>query len=634
MEDLIGKTVDNYQITSELGKGGMGIVYLAYDVQLDRKVAIKMLNSRTIGKENFIQRFKREAKNQAKLTHPNIVTVYGFIEYFDLLGIVMEYVEGESLEKVIYRQKRLHLFDAVYILKQVLAGIGYAHSKGFIHRDMKPSNIIFNKEGVAKIMDFGISKSLFEKGVTQTGAKVGTVLYMSPEQIKGTAITPVSDIYSIGCTFYEMVTGLPPFYSESEYDVMDGHLKSVPAKMSERIPGIPTIVDKVISKSLNKAPNERYADCNEFLVALREIDKYIAGQQLGAQTPPPRRKKTEKEKKEQKSGSIVAFLGFIVIFLGLAYFIYSQVDRLFKSGVPETLKKHSIQTLFSGDSDYFSDIEEQTTNTLFALNSIDFYNATRGVAAGDSGVVLATNNAGETWNTINLNTKATFNDVFIKSGGKAFIVGDSSRIYTSDTYNSWQRIPMRENFTFLKIHFKDELNGYILGANGILFSTNNGGESWIQIGVNTSNALYGIDFIDSQRGFIVGWNGLVLATEDGGSTWIQKESFTRRYLKSVDFVGEVGLAVGGGGVIYRSIDAGDSWEAMSSGQVNALEQVKFLDENKAIILGRRGIILYTEDRGNNWEVIDTQVYVHFKDTDVYENVVYISGVNGTILRLL
>ena len=171
MDKIIGQKIENYQIISILGKGGMGIVYKAYDVKLDRHVAIKMLNSQMTDKLRFIERFKREAKNQAKLSHPNIVTVYGFIEYEGVLGIVMEYVEGESLEKVIRRQKRLNLFDALYIGTQILSALGYAHSKGFIHRDIKPSNIIFNKEGVAKIMDFGISKSLFEKGMTKNRFK-------------------------------------------------------------------------------------------------------------------------------------------------------------------------------------------------------------------------------------------------------------------------------------------------------------------------------------------------------------------------------------------------------------------------------------------------------------------------------
>ena len=275
MENLIGKLIDNFRIVSILGKGGMGIVYKAYDTKLDRYVAIKMLNSQIQNREQFIERFKREAKNQAKLTHPNIVGVYGFIEYSDLLGIVMEYVEGESLEKVIDRQSRFNLYDVIYILKQMLLGLGYAHSKGFVHRDVKPSNIILNKEGITKIMDFGISKSLFEKSSTITSSKIGTVYYMSPEQIKGADVTNRSDIYSLGCTAYEMILGQPPFDAVSEYEVMDSHLKKQPVKISSKLAGIPEQVDTVLLKAMAKSPMDRYGSCEEMLTDVNELDKHV-----------------------------------------------------------------------------------------------------------------------------------------------------------------------------------------------------------------------------------------------------------------------------------------------------------------------------------------------------------------------
>ena len=275
MENLIGKMIESYRIVSVLGRGGMGIVYKAYDTQLDRYVAIKMLNSQVQDKERFIERFKREAKNQAKLSHPNIVTVYGFIEYSDLLGIVMEFVEGESLEKVIERQGRFNLYDVIYIIKQLLLGIGYAHSKGFVHRDIKPSNIILNKEGVSKIMDFGISKSLVENNMTKTGSKIGTVYYMSPEQVRGDEVTNRSDIYSIGCTAYEMIVGQPPFEFQSEYEVMDAHLKKNPPYVSDKIKNIPDLVDKILQKSLEKNPLNRYTTCEEMYNDFQELDKDV-----------------------------------------------------------------------------------------------------------------------------------------------------------------------------------------------------------------------------------------------------------------------------------------------------------------------------------------------------------------------
>jgi serine/threonine-protein kinase len=145
---MVGKTIDNYKVVAILGEGGMGIVYKAFDLKLERFVALKILSPQAFTNPNFIARFKREAKNQAKLTHPNIVPVYGFTEENNTLGIVMEYVEGETLEHLIRRKGHLDLIEALTILEQVLTGIGYAHSKGFVHRDIKPSNIIINNEGI------------------------------------------------------------------------------------------------------------------------------------------------------------------------------------------------------------------------------------------------------------------------------------------------------------------------------------------------------------------------------------------------------------------------------------------------------------------------------------------------------
>jgi serine/threonine-protein kinase len=339
MENLIGKLIDNYRIVSVLGKGGMGIVYKAYDTKLDRYVAIKLLNAQMQNREQFVERFKREAKNQAKLAHPNIVAVYGFIEYSDLLGIVMEYVEGESLEKVIERQGRFNLYDVIYILKQMLLGLGYAHSKGFVHRDIKPSNIILNKEGITKIMDFGISKSLFDKDITRTSTKMGTVYYMSPEQIKGSDITNRSDIYSIGCTAYEMIVGQPPFDSSSEYEVMDGHLKRTVPKISTKLAGIPEQVDKLLQKALEKNPLDRYSTCESMLAEVNQLDQYVNKLYTGYFQKPEQKPKG----KSYKTLATLTYSAIIVAMLGLTYFVYVQVDDLITSNRLDKFKKNKSQ---------------------------------------------------------------------------------------------------------------------------------------------------------------------------------------------------------------------------------------------------------------------------------------------------
>ncbi len=250
MDNQIGQKIENYRFLSIIGRGGMGIVYLALDEKLQRKVAIKVLNSSHISNRgHVIERFKSEAQNHAQLLHQNIVTVYGFLEFNNQFAIVMEYVEGESLDKVMERNKKIHLFDVVYIINQLLDGIDYAHKKGYIHRDIKPSNIIVNSDGIVKLMDFGISKSIEEEfPKTKTGNRVGTIYYMSPEQIKGKEVTPRSDIYAIGCTIYEMITGLPPYFSQNEFDVMDGHLHKQFKTIDNLSPELSAELNRILKK--------------------------------------------------------------------------------------------------------------------------------------------------------------------------------------------------------------------------------------------------------------------------------------------------------------------------------------------------------------------------------------------------
>src|SRR5690606_5389657 len=320
-----------------LGEGGMGIVYKAFDVKLERYVALKILNSQALNTPQFVERFKREAKNQAKLNHPNIVPVYGFTEEVNIIGIVMEYVEGETLDQLIERKGRLNLLESLKILQQILRGTGYAHSKGFVHRDIKPSNIILNLEGEAKIMDFGISKSLSDtKGITRMGTKLGTVLYMSPEQIKALEPTQQSDIYSIGITFYEMLSGKNPFDIGTDYQIMEAHLKMNPPRLSTMVGNLGNEVDEVLSSAMHKSTKKRYQSTEQFLADVERLIEIL-------EAPLEKRKSKVRTKAGQKNKTspvnsklstqyngtkisglrfyIFAFF-FIVMFTGLILFIY------------------------------------------------------------------------------------------------------------------------------------------------------------------------------------------------------------------------------------------------------------------------------------------------------------------------
>ncbi|MEW6507947.1 MAG: protein kinase [Bacteroidota bacterium] len=633
MENLIGKLIDNYRIVSILGKGGMGIVYKAYDTKLDRYVAIKMLNAQSYDRERFVERFKREAKNQAKLSHPNIVTVYGFIEYGDMLGIAMEYVEGESLEKVIQRQGRFNLYDIIYILKQALLGLGYAHSKGFVHRDIKPSNIILNKEGITKIMDFGISKSLFDKNMTKTGSKIGTVYYMSPEQIKGEDVTNRSDIYSLGCTLFEMIVGIPPFDYQSEYEVMDSHLKKTPAKISSKLTGIPELVDKIVSRSLEKNPMERYNTCEEMYNEVQELDKDVAKLYTSYF------KKTQERSKSYKAFSGLAFAGIIVLMIVLAYFVYTQVNELLTSNKLDQLKKYSIQSLFSTEQDKnkFTSINKVQSSTLSNLNSIFFASDKFAAAVGDSGTIMVSSNSGLDWQPKNFNRKINLSDVYCSSSGKAIIVGDSSSIYFSNNFlDSLQQIPFQQGFTFFRVKFIDNESGFITGNKGLILKTINGGINWYKVATNTTELIFDLAFIDSKRGYAVGWNGIILKTSNGGESWTKSESSGNdNYFKSVDFTSNgYGLIVGGDGTILRSTNYGEHWEEIKITDIGGLQRVLFISESNAVLISNRGAIMVSKDKGETWKLVDSQIFSNMNDLAINpEGNLYMVGVNGMMFRI-
>ncbi len=225
---MIGTQIANYRIEEKLGEGGMGVVYKAVDVNLDRTVALKFLSTELNRDPGLIERFQAEAKAQANLNHTNIATLYNFINVDGNWLIAMEYVDGINLEETILRNGVMQYQDAVPLFKQALLGIGFAHRFGIIHRDIKPANIMINKHGIVKVMDFGIAKVLSGRRLTRTGVAVGTVSYMSPEQIRNQGVDIRSDIYSLGVTLYQMLTAHVPFESESDFQVQYDHVNTPP----------------------------------------------------------------------------------------------------------------------------------------------------------------------------------------------------------------------------------------------------------------------------------------------------------------------------------------------------------------------------------------------------------------------
>jgi serine/threonine protein kinase len=274
---MIGRRIANYRIEAKLGEGGMGVVYRALDLDLDRPVALKLLSADLARDPALIERFRTEAKSQAHLNHANIATLYSFLQVAGDCVIVMEYVEGETFDELIRRRGPIPHEDAVPLFRQALLGIGFAHRMAIIHRDIKPSNLMVNRYGIVKVMDFGIAKAVGGRRLTRTGVQVGTVCYMSPEQVRNTPVSVRSDIYSLGVTLYEMLSGHVPFESDSDFQVMSDHVNTPPEPPTRFYPYIPRGIEQAVLRALEKDPAARFQTVEEFGAALEHTEGSLPG---------------------------------------------------------------------------------------------------------------------------------------------------------------------------------------------------------------------------------------------------------------------------------------------------------------------------------------------------------------------
>ena len=261
----MSQQIGQYRILAELGTGGMGVVYRAVDVLLEREVAIKRLRSEYASNANVIERFRKEAQLQAKLNHPNIAQLYTLLQDGASLCIVMEYIDGTLLRNFMPMPWQ----SALPVVLQILEALDYAHRRGVLHRDIKPENVVIDHEGVVKVMDFGIAHALGAARLTRERVVIGTLEYMPPERILNKEMDQSSDLYSVGVLLFEMLCGRLPFVNESEYVLLRAQVEETAPPVGQFVSGVPEFVAEAVRRALEKDPHHRYASCAEMAATLR-----------------------------------------------------------------------------------------------------------------------------------------------------------------------------------------------------------------------------------------------------------------------------------------------------------------------------------------------------------------------------
>ena len=274
MGTMIGKLFDDrYRLERKIGSGGMADVYLAVDESLGRQVAIKILSDRYASDAGFVERFRREASAAASLNHPNIVSVYDRGEAEGTYYIAMEFLDGPTLKDEITRRAPLPEAEAIGYATQALDALDFAHRRGVIHRDVKPHNMVMNEDGRLKVTDFGIARAGNAQQMTEVGSIVGTAQYLSPEQARGHAVGPQSDLYSMGIVLYEMLTGELPFTGGSAVEIAMKQVSDTPPPLHEQNRLVSPAMEQVVMRALAKDPALRYSSARAMADELRRVGR-------------------------------------------------------------------------------------------------------------------------------------------------------------------------------------------------------------------------------------------------------------------------------------------------------------------------------------------------------------------------
>lgn len=589
---MIGNRILNYKIISLLGEGGMGTVYKAFDVQLERYVAIKIISPKLVQNSTFLERFRNEAKNQAKLTHPNIVSVYGFLETPEAIGFVMEFVDGNTISQLLTEYGRLDLIYSLRVIQQVLIAIEYAHTSGYIHRDLKPSNIIIDRNGLVKVMDFGISKSLTEnQNLTRVGSNIGTIHYMSPEQIKGLAPTPKTDLYSLGITLYEMISGKTPYNFNSDYEIYEAHLKMRPPKISSVLPMIPVEVDELILSAMNKSSSINFENAGQFRHSIENlifhlpvlIDRQNIQGDINVKNP---------SKIHRSSNLIIAFtLVITMLVVGLSYLLIDKFILENKTS-KDFSKNNDIQYLqsFGNFQSVWDKIE---TGIKEKIKSIT-YNAGTVILLGKNSVYTS-DNLGLSWKQI-YNTREVLNEL-TNSDENTFIIGDNGIFLIVDSENIIRNIKFPTNDNLVSIFVREKI---LTGtSSGTLFLSDKKRIKPSKITFPGKNSITSIFEMESNI-FVGDLSGKMYRSSDGGNNWVV-DTFNQGYIKKILFVNPFrGFFITSENSAYLTTDGGKNWNKFSLQNKSQINDIIFVNQKLGFICTSDGNILISGNAGEDW----------------------------------
>ena len=393
---MVGETIaERYELEEVVGHGGMSTVYKAHDSLLERNVALKVLHQQYNEDEDFVERFKREARSVAQLQHPNIVTVIDRGEEAGRQYIVFEFIDGENLKELVVRKGRLGLRDALEVAHEVARGLAFAHDHGLVHRDVKPQNVLLNGDGHAKVTDFGIARSLdVDHGVTQPGTILGTSNYIAPEQASGRPVDAHTDVYSLGIVMYEMLTGELPFPGESFVAVAMKHIQEPSPNVLDVRGDLPLRVAEMIDRALEKDPEHRFPTMDAFAAEieanLAELDRGEDGDVTMVVPAAQRLQRQRQRKSVSPLPLLIGLLGALAIaavVVGLLTFRGGGQDL--PVGAPITIAGVGAYDPYGDGTEHDADAPKATDGDLGTYWTTEDYNSgLEGVKKAGVGLVL------------------------------------------------------------------------------------------------------------------------------------------------------------------------------------------------------------------------------------------------------